>query len=144
MDHAPDAFRPPLTNPVLRALAIVGGIATLAIGLAGFVIPGLPGTPFLLVAAWLFSLSNARLYHWMLTNRWFGRIVSDYRAGLGIPRRIKVIAVALATVTVALSVAIALDGRSRVAVIGLWFVGVTFILTRPTRENVEPAEPTIT
>jgi len=86
------------------------GFLILIGGVAGYVVPGLPGTPLLLVAAWLFSMSNERLYRWMTTNRWFGQTIADYRAGLGISRRVKSIALAL--------------------------TGVAFILTRPTRESV--------
>lgn len=106
--------------------------------MAGFFLPGLPGTPLLLVAAWLFSLSNERLYHWMMTNRWFGQTLADYRAGLGIPRRIKVVAVVMVMVVVTSSVTLALEGYLAVAVGVLGVVGVTFILTRPTREAVAP------
>ena len=123
-------------NPVLRFAAIVVGLATLAVGVAGFIVPGLPGVPFLLVAAWAFSMSNERLYRWMMTNRWFGSMLSDYRAGLGIPRRIKVIAVTMVIVVVTSSVLLALDGLLRPVVLVLGSVGVAFILSRPTREKV--------
>ncbi len=108
-----------------------------SLGIAGFVIPGLPGTPLLLVAAWLFSMSNDRLYRWMVTNRWFGQLVADYRAGLGIPRRTKVIAVTMVVVVVSLSVGWGIDPLwLRIAVAALGAYGVSFILTRPTREAV--------
>jgi uncharacterized membrane protein YbaN (DUF454 family) len=128
---------PQISNPLLRWMALASGVALLGLGFAGFFLPGLPGTPFLLVAAWLFSLSNPRLYRWMVTNRWFGQIVADYRAGLGIPRRIKLIAVSTVVVVVSVSVGLALEGWLRLAVGALGVVGIAFILTRPTRELVE-------
>ncbi len=130
--------RPQLRNPLIRAGLVVLGLAALGLGIAGFVVPGLPGTPFLLVAAWAFSMSNARLYRWMLTNRWFGPTLADYRAGLGIPRKIKIIAVTSVVVVVTLSVTFGLDRLwLRALVAGLGVVGVAFIVTRPTRELVE-------
>ena len=33
------------------------------------------------------------MHRWMLTNRYFGEELSDYKSGLGIPRRVKIIAV---------------------------------------------------
>lgn len=137
MDTSQTAERGPLRNPIVRLAAVVAGLAALGLGFAGFFLPGLPGTPFLLVAAWLFSLSNERLYRWMLSNRWFGQTLADYRAGLGIPRRIKVTAVSMVAVVVALSVSIGLDVLwLRVVVGALGAVGIVFILTRPTRETV--------
>jgi uncharacterized membrane protein YbaN (DUF454 family) len=127
--------RSPITNPVLRTIAAAAGLALTGVGIAGFVVPGLPGTPLLLVAAWLFSISNDRLYRWMVTNRWFGHVVADYRAGLGIPRRIKIVAVSMVVIVLVLSVGLALDRLwLRVLVGGLGLYGIWFIVTRPTRE----------
>ncbi len=123
-------------NLMLRLAAMALGLVTLGLGLAGFVIPGLPGVPFLLVAAWAFSMSNERLYRWMMTNRWFGTMLADYRAGLGIPRRIKAVAVTTVVVVVTSSVVLALEGPARVGVAALGTVGIVYILTRPTRETV--------
>ncbi len=124
------------TNPVVRWLSVGAGVIALGLGMTGFFLPGLPGTPFLLVAAWLFSLSNERLDTWMMTNRWFGSMLADYRSGLGIPRRIKIVAVTMVTVVVTSSVTLALEGMPAVVVGVLGAIGVVFILTRPTREAV--------
>jgi uncharacterized membrane protein YbaN (DUF454 family) len=127
-----------IRSPVVRLAAVVGGLMLTSLGIAGIVLPGLPGTPLLLLAAWLFSLSNERMYRWIVGNRWFGQAIADYRAGLGIPRRAKVVAVSM-VVFVGSSVAVGLDRMwSRVAVAGLGLYGVYFILTRPTREVVAP------
>ena len=118
-----------------RAVFVVLGVLFLAVGILGYVVPGLPGTLFLLIAAWFFSMSNRRLYQWMMTNRWFGKTLSDYRAGLGIPRRIKVIAVSAIIVSVTASVIFAItDIRLRIALIALGLYGAYFVVSRPTRE----------
>lgn len=137
MASQPDPGRPPVANPLLRGALVVAGLVLTGLGIAGFVIPGLPGTPLLLAAAWLFSMSSSRLYRWMVTNRWFGEALSDYRAGLGIPRRVKGVAVTMVAVVVSLSVGLALEGLwLRLLVAGLGIYGIAFILTRPTREAV--------
>ncbi len=131
---------PPLSaSPLKRALLISGGLVTLAAGIAGLVLPGLPGTPLLLVAAWLFSLSSPRLYRWMLSNRWFGQGLRDYRAGLGIPLRTKIVAVTMAATVVICSAAFALETWwARGAVLALGAYGIGFVLTRPTRGRERP------
>jgi uncharacterized membrane protein YbaN (DUF454 family) len=137
MTRAAETEQSPITNPVLRGALIVAGLMLTGLGIAGFVLPGLPGTPLLLVAAWLFSLSNDRLYRWMVTNRWFGQGIADYRAGLGIPRRAKAISATMVFVVVSISVGLALDAWwLRLAVAGLGAYGIFFILTRPTREVI--------
>jgi uncharacterized membrane protein YbaN (DUF454 family) len=137
MDTEADRMATPVANPAVRGLLVVVGLAATALGIAGFVVPGLPGTPLLLVAAWAFSMSSDRLYRWTVTNRWFGQAVADYRAGLGITRRIKAISVISVVVMVGLSVGFALETRwARGAVVALGVVGIAFILTRPTRESI--------
>ena len=135
----PVASRSPASrHPLFKAACVAAGLILLGVGIVGFLVPGLPGTPLLLVAAWLFSMSNERLHRWTTTNKWFGRPVADYQAGLGIRRRVKVVSVVAVTVVVSYSVFVALDALwSRLAVAGLGLYGIWFILTRPTRERVE-------
>ena len=129
---------PPLARSFLtRALFAVLGLLFLGVGILGYLVPGLPGTLFLLIAAWFFSMSHPRLYRWMMTNRWFGKTLSDYRAGLGIPRRIKIIAVSAIAISVTVSVVFAIETAwLRVFLVAFGLYGVYFVLSRPTRENV--------
>jgi uncharacterized membrane protein YbaN (DUF454 family) len=136
---------PPVARSlVTRVLLMAVGLVFLGVGIIGYLVPGLPGTLFLLVAAWLFSMSHPRLYRWMMTNRWFGETLSDYRAGLGIPRRIKAIAVTAIVVSVTISVLFAIESvwlEAGLIVFGAY--GIYFILSRPTRENVEPVAASV-
>ena len=120
---------------VTRAMYLTIGFLVLMLGVAGYVVPGLPGTPLLLVAAWLFSMSSDRLYRWMTTNRWFGQTIADYRNGLGISRRVKVIAVTSMAIVIPLSLLLGMENWAlRGLVLTLGVIGAVFVLTRPTRE----------
>ena len=65
------------------------------LGVLGIILPLLPTTPFLLLAAWLFARGSPRLYHWLHTNRWFGKYIRDYREHRSIPLRAKIIVLTL-------------------------------------------------
>jgi len=126
-------------SPLLKSVYATAGVLVLTIGMAGLIIPGLPGTPLILVAAWLFSMSSERLYTWTTSNPWFGQAVADYRAGLGIPRRTKIIAVTMVALVISYSIFVALDRLPlQLLVAGMGAYGVWFILTRPTREANDP------
>lgn len=49
----------------------------------GIVLPGLPTTPFLLLAAVCFSRSDPRFYAWLIHHRWFGPYIRNYRERRG-------------------------------------------------------------
>lgn len=67
------------------------GVGFLSVGLAaaGIVLPLLPTTPFLLLAAACFLRSSDRLHRWLIGHRWFGSYIRDYREYGGITRRAK-------------------------------------------------------
>ena len=70
----------------MRTLLIAAGLIALALGLLGLVLPLLPTTPFLLVAAGCFSRSSRRLHRWLLGLPMVGAILADYeqRGGLSV------------------------------------------------------------
>ena len=109
-----------------------------AVGLIGIAVPGLPTTVFMILAASCFARSSPRFERWILNLPVIGVMVHDFRSGLGMPRRAKVIAITMMTLAVALSIAFAINRLSiqflvgAVGVVGVWYVGIRV----PTREKV--------
>jgi len=62
-------------------------------GTVGIMLPLLPTTPFLLVAATCYAKSSDRFHNWLVDHRWFGNYIKDFQSGKGIPLRAKVIAI---------------------------------------------------
>lgn len=121
---------------LMRVLYGALGFVFLSLGIAGWFLPGIPGTINLLVALWFFSMSSTRMYRWMLTNKYFGEELRDYKAGLGIPRRVKIIAVTSIVLAVGFSAGLVFENLwLRLALVAVGGYGVWFILTRPTREH---------
>ena len=119
-------------------LWFVGGLLSVAIGGIGVVVPGLPTTVFFIVAAACFSRSSPRFEQWVLNLPKIGRTVRDHRAGLGMPRRAKVIAVAMIVTVSTASAVVAIGNRPLGwAVLALGLVGALYVTFRvPTRERV--------
>lgn len=86
-----------------RIIFITLGLICVALGGAGMILPLLPTTPFLLLALWLFMRSSPELARWLLTNRFCGKYLADYRSGRGIPLRVKVIVISLLWITIGYS-----------------------------------------
>lgn len=119
-------------------LWFVAGWLAVGLGGLGVVVPGLPTTVFFIVAAACFARCSPRFEQWVLDLPRIGPMVRDHRAGLGMRRRAKVVAVTMILVVSTLSAVFAIGNRAVGAVVlvaGL--VGVAYILFRvPTRERV--------
>ena len=67
---------------MLKPLLILAGTVALILGLIGIIVPGLPTTPFLLLAALLYARSSEKLYSLLLRNKYIGpRIAAFHKTG---------------------------------------------------------------
>ena len=138
-DLVPDEFDDEMMlheSGVLRWVLLVTGTISLILGIIGIVLPLVPTTPFLLVSAGCYARSSKKFYVWLLSNRWFGPLIRDWRRGLGIPLRAKVIATALLTLTLGTSIVIFVPimwVKIVLACIGVTVIGYLWQL--PTRRG---------
>jgi uncharacterized protein len=58
-------------------------------------LPGLPTTPFLLLTAYFFAKSSPKLNNWLVSNRFFGPFIKDYRKHKSIKLSIKIAALSM-------------------------------------------------
>ena len=54
------------------------GLLFVGLGAIGAVLPLLPTTPFILLAAWCFARSSPRLHGWLLSSELFGPLLRDW------------------------------------------------------------------
>ncbi len=86
-----------------RLLLLAAGVVALGLGLLGVVVPGLPTTPFVLLAASCFAKASPRLHRWLSQHRYLGPMVRDWEAHRTLPRRVKWLATAMMVTMVLLS-----------------------------------------
>ena len=120
----------------MRAVWLAVGFAALLLAALGVVLPLLPTTPFLLVAAFAFARSSRRWHAWLHSHPVFGAIIRDWRQHRAIGPRTKVIGVASMAGVFGISLALAVDP----AILAVQAVALTgsaaFVLSRPS-----PPEP---
>ncbi len=88
---------------VLRIVYIILGTLSLALGIIGIIIPGLPTTPFLLITAALYIKSSDKLYNRLISNKIVGPFIQEYQQKKGITWRIKLFAIASMWTMIAIS-----------------------------------------
>lgn len=107
--------RKALGGRLRRSLLLAAGFLSVALGLLGVVLPLLPTTPFLLLAAACFLRSSERMHRWLLENRVFGEYLRRYRNGEGLPLSSKVTTLVFLWGTIGASALFAVPPR-------LWWV----------------------
>ncbi len=126
---------------LIRTLLLVSGTLCVVLGVLGMFLPLLPTTPFLLLAAICYARSSKRFYNWLMSNRWCGAYIRNYREGRGIPLKQKVLTILLLWLTI---------GYAAWFVISLWWVklillgiavGVTIHLVRIKTFKPETQNP---
>jgi uncharacterized membrane protein YbaN (DUF454 family) len=120
-------------NKSLRQMWFILGIIATGLGVAGYILPVMPGTTFMIVALYCFARSSERWHNWLLTNKYFGKTISDFKAGKGMSIRAKITAL----ICIIGSISISMYFASNVYV--TWFliicgiIAVTVVLRQKTK-----------
>lgn len=127
MTSSPKAIR----SPLLRGLWFCLGLLAVVLGVIGIWLPGLPTTPFMILAAACFARSSDRMHHWLLSHKTFGPMIHDWQKRGAISKRAKKLSVLMMAAAFAMTLLLALP---------LWVVALQaailmgvgyFILSRP-------------
>lgn len=73
------------------------------IGILGIFIPGLPATPFFLLSAYFYLKSSAKLYKFLLSNKYISSYILNYRRYKGITLLQKLYSIVLMWTMIVLS-----------------------------------------
>ncbi len=80
------------------------GFFFVGLGIVGIFIPLLPTTIFLIIAAYFFAKSSEKYYNWLISNKYFGKFIKDYREGKGVPLKAKTISITILWLTILYSI----------------------------------------
>ena len=116
---------------VVRSLHFAVGVVATGLAILGVVLPLLPTTPFLLVAAWAFARSSPRFEAWLLDHARFGPLIADWRREGAVSASAKRLSAVVMLATLGLG-AVAGLSLGLLAVQAIVFAAVSlFLWTRP-------------
>lgn len=91
-------------DKIKKTALIVLGSLSLVLGILGIVLPLLPTTPLLLLAAGCYLRSSDKLYETLINNRYLGSYIKNYQEKRAIPRKAKVLALSLLWLSIGSSI----------------------------------------
>lgn len=129
VEHVP--FEGENDGRAVRWLYAALAYVCVALALAGLMLPGLPTTPFVLLAAWSASRGSRKVHGWLHRHPHFGPALADWRERRAVSGGAKASAVVLLTVS---WLVLAWRGAPGWLLAGLFalFLGVAaYVVTRP-------------
>ena len=78
-------------NQLKKYILLTIGFIFYSLGIIGYILPGMPGTIFIILAALCFLTSYPKYYNKIINNKYYGDTVRDFIEFHVIPKRIKII-----------------------------------------------------
>ena len=123
-------------SPSVRLLFVVLGTLFVLLGIAGAVLPVLPTTPFMLLAAACYARASSRFYNWLLNSPAFGPTILEWRRHRSIPWRVKLTAIGLMAVTLGVSIVFFVPWPELQAALALFgLLLATYLYRIPSRDR---------
>jgi uncharacterized membrane protein YbaN (DUF454 family) len=121
-------------NEPLRQMWFVLGLISTGLGIAGYILPVMPGTTFILIAAYCFARSSEKYYNKLLSSKWFGQTIKDFYAGKGMSLKAKWTAYIMITVSIAISFYFATNVYVQIFLIVCCVVGLCAVFFQKTKK----------
>ena len=86
----------------MRIILLSLGLLCVGLAFIGIFIPGIPTTPFLIVALWAFAQSSKKFHAWLLNHKRFGTVLRNWESHKVVPKKAKILMVILQITAVAM------------------------------------------
>ena len=86
----------------MRIILLSLGFLCVGLAFIGIFVPGIPTTPFLIVALWAFAQSSKKFHAWLLNHKRFGAVLRNWESHKVVPIKAKITMVILQITAVAM------------------------------------------
>lgn len=114
---------------LLKIVYIILGTLSLALGIIGIVVPGLPTTPFILLTAWLYIKGSNKLHKWLISNKLFGKYILNFERNKGMTMKSKIVSTLMMWTMITISCTFFIESTTiRLVVIAMGIIGTSVMV----------------
>ena len=131
---------------LFRWMIFIAGWICVGLGALGVVLPVLPTTPFMLLAAFCFARTSPRFHRWLLSSKVFGPLIDNWQRERSIEKRSKRTALLVVANTFAVSIAVVDPWPLKVMLVCFWVacsVGIGRLSTVPMSQRQAATKPAV-
>lgn len=114
---------------LLKIVYIILGTLSLALGIIGIVVPGLPTTPFILLTAWLYIKGSDKMHKWLISNKIFGKYILNFELNKGMTMKSKIVSTLMMWTMITISCTFFIESTTiRLVVIAMGVIGTSVMV----------------
>ena len=116
-------------SPLMRSIYIGIGCIALILGGLGVLLPVLPTTPFVLLAAACFARGSERFHNKLMTNKYTGPVILEWHLYRSIPQKAKQLAYIMIALSFSVSIIVVPEMWQKIMLVTIACI-LTFFLSR--------------
>lgn len=121
---------------MLRIILIILGSLFFLFGSIGIMIPGLPTTPFYILAAFCFLKSSKKLYNKVILNKYFGKKVESFIIHRALSIQTKVYSLLLMWIIISFSCFVCIENYTiKIVILSCGIIGSIVLISLKTLKN---------
>ncbi len=122
----------------MKPFLIILGFVCLGLAVLGVILPVMPTTCFVLMAAACFAKSSPRFYNWLLASRIFGPMINQWQTSRSMPKRAKIMAITSILLSGAFSIYVLDSAMLQAMVATILLIPIAIILRVRSTEDLCP------
>jgi len=122
----------------MKPFLTILGFVCLGLAVLGVILPVMPTTCFVLMAAACFAKSSPRFYNWLLASSIFGPMIYQWQATRSMPKRAKTMAITSILFSGAISIYVLDSAMVQAIVAAILLIPIVIILRVRNTEDLCP------